>query len=350
MLLSHTSSIKDNWGGVLNSLWTWGEDSPIPLREFLEGYLTPGGIYYNPSGNFDYSSCPGERWRYSNVGATLAGYLVEAIAGTPFATYCQDSLFAPLSMDETSWYLANVDTTHIAVPYRWTGSGYRRFPHSHSPVYPAFHLRSSTLQLARHLAAFMQCGMIDTVRVLDCPTVELMTTFQYPDLMFGHGLIWYTEPLGGRWLWGHSGSTLGCRTQMRYCAEEYSGAIVLTNGESAYARELIMHEIFEYVRQTTSVPGISDDSPMPQSVTLDQSRPNPFNPTTVLSYGLSRPDRVTLAIYDILGRPVTTLYDGMQEAGQHRATWDATGLSPGVYFARIACQGDIRAVKLVLVR
>jgi len=49
-LLTHTSSIKDNWE-VMLSVYAWG-DSPIPLGDYVEGYLTPGGEYYSATANF----------------------------------------------------------------------------------------------------------------------------------------------------------------------------------------------------------------------------------------------------------------------------------------------------------
>ena len=98
MLLTHTSSIDDNWT-VLNNVTFWGGDSPIPLDSFLINYFTPGGIYYNTALNF-VSAAPGTVYHYSNVGVTLAAYLVETISNIPFEQYCQDSLFSPLGMNE----------------------------------------------------------------------------------------------------------------------------------------------------------------------------------------------------------------------------------------------------------
>ena len=61
---------------------------PIGLGEFLEGYLVPGGEDYR-AGNF-YRFAPGKAYRYSNVGASLAAYLVEAASGIGFDEWCND--------------------------------------------------------------------------------------------------------------------------------------------------------------------------------------------------------------------------------------------------------------------
>ena len=75
-------------------------------------------------------------------------------------------------------------------------------------------------------------------------------------------------------------------------------------------------------------------SEVPTEVTLE-SYPNPFNPTTVLSYQLSAVSNVKLCIFDMLGREVAVLQDGMKEAGKYSATFDASKLSSGVYFSRL---------------
>jgi len=78
--------------------------------------------------------------------------------------------------------------------------------------------------------------------------------------------------------------------------------------------------------------------------------PNPFNPSTELSYQLPAYSRVLLKIYDTAGREVRTLVDGWQKAGLHEVTFDASALPSGLYFARLTA-GEFTAVeKLVLLK
>jgi CubicO group peptidase (beta-lactamase class C family) len=248
-LMTHTSSIHDNWS-VLSPLFTWGSDSPIDLGFFLEEYLIPGGIYYT-SANFN-GWAPGDSFDYSNVGAALLGYLVETINpdSLSFDQYCEAYIFDSLGMDETAWFLSDLDTNHIAVSYDWINTGYIPYGHIGMPFYPAAQLRTSSAQLSRHLIAFMQHGQIDGTRILDSTTVELMTTVQYPALDEYGGIFWYWWNWDLRKAWGHDGNTYGGTTAMFYHPEENNGVVYLTNGdfldnEVLYGRITIVNHLFE---------------------------------------------------------------------------------------------------------
>jgi hypothetical protein len=94
-----------------------------------------------------------------------------------------------------------------------------------------------------------------------------------------------------------------------------------------------------------------NSSQMPREFALEQISPNPFAYSTTITYHLSASARVSLRIHDVSGRVVRTLVNGQKEAGSHSVTWNATGLSKGLYFARLTFGenlGDTR--KLVLTR
>jgi hypothetical protein len=89
---------------------------------------------------------------------------------------------------------------------------------------------------------------------------------------------------------------------------------------------------------------------------LDQNAPNPFNPTTVIRYSVGQDGvPVRLVIYDVAGRRVATLKDGVSNAGQHAARWDGRDSSgapvaSGVYFARLEVGGWSASQKMVLLK
>ena len=88
----------------------------------------------------------------------------------------------------------------------------------------------------------------------------------------------------------------------------------------------------------------------PKSFALLQNYPNPFNPTTVISYQLSVVSRVTLDVYDVLGRRVATLVDKIEQPGSHEVQFDGSGLPSGVYFYRLRAGTFTSIRKLVLVK
>ncbi len=78
----------------------------------------------------------------------------------------------------------------------------------------------------------------------------------------------------------------------------------------------------------------------PQTYTFFQNYPNPYNPTTIISYELSKDSRVSLKIYDILGREVMMLADEQQPAGYYQKTLNAQRLASGVYLYRLIATDD----------
>jgi hypothetical protein len=84
-----------------------------------------------------------------------------------------------------------------------------------------------------------------------------------------------------------------------------------------------------------TVVSVRETKVLPGTFSLGQNYPNPFNPTTVISYQLPAFSFVTLKVFDMLGREVTTLVNGERGAGAHSVTWDALGYPSGVYVYRL---------------
>jgi 1,4-alpha-glucan branching enzyme len=96
--------------------------------------------------------------------------------------------------------------------------------------------------------------------------------------------------------------------------------------------------------------GVRSGDAYPQSYSLSQNFPNPFNPSTVIRYGLPSKSHVTLAVFNTLGEQVATLVQGEQEAGYHEVRFDASGCSSGVYFCRLTAGNFVQTRKLLLLR
>ncbi len=83
---------------------------------------------------------------------------------------------------------------------------------------------------------------------------------------------------------------------------------------------------------------------------LLEAYPNPFNPTTTLSFELPDAGFVTLAVYDVSGRQVAELVDGWRGAGTHEVTFDASNLASGVYIYKLTAGNYTASCKMVLMR
>jgi len=88
----------------------------------------------------------------------------------------------------------------------------------------------------------------------------------------------------------------------------------------------------------TSVNGNKSNT-IPETYTLSQNFPNPFNPVTSIEYGLPSDSRVKLVVYNILGEVVAELINSEMAAGVHRVDWNAGNYSSGIYFYELRAAG-----------
>jgi photosystem II stability/assembly factor-like uncharacterized protein len=94
----------------------------------------------------------------------------------------------------------------------------------------------------------------------------------------------------------------------------------------------------------------SQQNDLPKIFRLEQNYPNPFNPTTKITYSIPKAGFISLKIYDMLGREVATLVEGIKQPGKYSIVWDASGFADGVYFCRLHADGFSEIRKLVLLK
>jgi len=107
-------------------------------------------------------------------------------------------------------------------------------------------------------------------------------------------------------------------------------------------------EFYRFDYTLTSVKEISISDLTPSDYGLSQNFPNPFNPSTTLQYSVKEPGKVTLAVYDVLGRLVTTIVDEYKPAGTYEVKFDAGKLTSGVYFYSLYVNGFRETRKMIL--
>ena len=87
-----------------------------------------------------------------------------------------------------------------------------------------------------------------------------------------------------------------------------------------------------------------------KAFTLDKMYPNPFNPTTQISYSIENAGQMKLSIYNIAGQEVSVLHDGYQSSGSYNVQWNATELASGVYYVSMVMNGHVETMKAVVVK
>ncbi|MGA9407724.1 MAG: T9SS type A sorting domain-containing protein, partial [Bacteroidota bacterium] len=98
---------------------------------------------------------------------------------------------------------------------------------------------------------------------------------------------------------------------------------------------------------------IAANGGIPTVYALNQNYPNPFNPSTKIGYDIPKVASVNVDIYDVLGRRVVSLVNGIQAPNHYLIEWNASNVSSGIYFVRIRAKsqdgsGEFNAVKKLM--
>lgn len=146
-----------------------------------------------------------------------------------------------------------------------------------------------------------------------------------------------------------------------------AGSYTLAAKIGAYPNDIWAQDSFDFLKSGDDniagfAPFIPDGTPdpfedmkagngsSPSELSLLGVYPNPFNPTTVLSYQLPSADKVKLSVYDMSGREVCELVNGRQAAGYYEAAFDGSGLASGIYIYRLTVGNYATAGKMLLLK
>ena len=245
MILTHSSGICEPFSFVDN-LMVFGYDCPESLHDFLDGFFTPGGTYYSTSYFSNYE--PGTQFCYSNVGATLAGYLAEIISGIAFNELCKDSLLTPMGMPNSSFLLADIDTNNLARAYDYIGNNYYPYGHISNPTLPAGFLRTNNRQMTNYLKTIINDGEFNGQQIIQPVTLDTMISDHF-DPTLNVGLLFAYDH--NFQTWGHSGGYRGTKTGVFFHREENWGVSLLTNGDGDWWDILYLLE--QYAREFTAL-------------------------------------------------------------------------------------------------
>ena len=242
MLLTHTSSLMDNWDilSPLYTLDTGGGDSPISLKELVQNYFLEDGDYFNPEKNFaEYE--PGANLAYCNMGYAIAGLLIEMITDKPFPVYMKNEIFSPLGMHNTYWLLEGIPHKNIARPHERIEDDteevkYEVLDNYGYPDYPDGQIRTTVSDYAQILKLMVNKGMVDGKPFVREETIQEMLRIQFPEVDKYQAVSWnYNE--FDHWLYyllnprfpAHTGVDPGVATVTCFDPEKKTGAIIFLN-------------------------------------------------------------------------------------------------------------------------
>ena len=190
----------------------------MSLGEFIKKQYVKDQIWYNKELNFS-NNRPGRRYKYSNMGANIAAYIIEQATGKNYAEFVKEQILLPLQMNNTGWKGKNYEPKNASSLY-WYGY---QMPDGDLITYPDGNLMSNVIDYGIFLST-----MIRGYEGED----NLLTTVSYKEMMkdpvssdFRKGVFWTvdSEKIG------HSGSDLGLLSHAYFLRENGIGIIVFVN-------------------------------------------------------------------------------------------------------------------------
>ena len=121
-------------------------------------------------------------------------------------------------------------------------------------------------------------------------------------------------------------------------------------GVNCFCNPWVLHGAVIGGRQYGSVAGVTNQpGQIPSAISLRQNYPNPFNPTTIIRYALPHADHVRLGVFNLLGQEIALIVDEEKTAGSYSVSWNASGVSSGVYYYRLTAGDFTETKKMVLI-
>ncbi|MFZ4620151.1 MAG: LamG-like jellyroll fold domain-containing protein [Bacteroidota bacterium] len=306
--------------GILTATNDAGSAFPIHYSSYDNDFIigaeaysasTPAGSYF--TGQIDEVRV----WNYVRTQSEIQQYMHQALTGS------ESGLLAYYMMNETAGSTTITDKT---------GHGLTGYVHGASFV-------SSTIILPVELTSFSAHPRSSSVELRWTTATEVNNRgFEVERRTADEG---NTTPV----YWTNAGFVDGNGTTNS--SNEYS-FIDISAGVGKYRYRLKQIDNdgnFSYsseveVQTTTEAKAFS----------LKQNFPNPFNPSTSISYELAAAGRVSVTIVDMLGKTVSVLVNGPQEAGAYTVRFDGSGLGSGIYLCRLEAGGMVHVNKMILVK
>lgn len=196
------------------------------MSDFLKDYLDESGRLYKKEhfeSTGDYKS-----FSYSNTGVALLGVIIETVSKSGFEEFCQQNIFQPLSMTNTSWFLKSLDSSKVAKTYTYNDTVGLQFKgHNGYPDYPAGQLRTSVADFAQLLTGYLNSENAEFV--LSQKTTNEITPV--PQNSQEGYYTWFITAKGNRLYYTHGGGDTGVRTVVLIDVNNKNGIAIFANAE-----------------------------------------------------------------------------------------------------------------------
>jgi CubicO group peptidase (beta-lactamase class C family) len=247
----------DRYGEGLLPVNPFSDTAPVTLRQLLchrsgIGREAPIGGYFDhsqPSLSRTVSSIaqtvlvnpPNTKTRYSNIGPSIAGHIVERVAGAGFGQYQRDHILGPLGMTHSSWSLEEAPREKLITASMRVADGQGGFGRRLAPVFnigavPAGNLLSTAEDLARFLAMLAGGGQGPGRRIVRAESLAQMLMPQLTTEPEGYGLGFVVGRFLGHKSVGHNGAVYGHSASLVLLPEAGLGAVVLGNEDLVNGR------------------------------------------------------------------------------------------------------------------
>lgn len=272
-LATHTSGINDYYD---ESTYAINKDSDTSLLEHIKSLLTPTGKLYNNASLYSVNRAGSHR-DYSNLGAGVAGLVLETVMKESLGEYSMREIFLPLGMKNTGWMLADFYLSQLATRYSvdqcipyfkicadsnspkinyiisrffnppFENKTFTAYPHFGNPQYPDGNVNSSVYDLSLLLQAFFNQAKQGNDALLSQESLQEMFKLQLPKELSSRQRFFWRDNKSG--LTGHTGSDLGIFSSLYFDSEKQNAVIILMNrdvdGITAKAMNDIRAKLFE---------------------------------------------------------------------------------------------------------
>ncbi len=197
----------------------------LSLKEYLGNVLLENGEWYSKKNFTKYA--PGTNYEYSNVGATLAAFVLEEVTGMPYDKFAETEIINPLKLNASGWKHQDVDLKNWATHYM--GKKNAILPFYDLTTYPDGSFKSSVVDMSTYLQAMLKgyAGEGDFLKTNSFETLFKNNLSKERDKQ--SGIFWDVFGTGEFGDIGHGGSDPGITTLMYFSPKTQIGKIIITN-------------------------------------------------------------------------------------------------------------------------